>query len=79
LTHLIDYKDNTIQQHTLLSLIFLSEEARDDNIKGIMDNSLIPKILNHIGNEDDKISINALKVTGNIAKGSKYLTHVSFE
>jgi len=75
LTHLIDYKDNTIQQHTLLSLIFLSEEARDDNIKGIMDNSLIPKILNHIGNEDDKISINALKVTGNIAKGSKYLTH----
>jgi len=75
LTHLIDYPDETIQQYTLLGLSYLSEEAKETHIKSISANSLITKIVQSISSKDEKIAINAVKVAGNLAKGSKRLIH----
>jgi len=76
---LIEEKDEATQLHVLLSLTFLSEEARDNNIKSIIDNSLVSKVLKYIGAKDDRLVVNALKVIGNIARGSKELTHVKLK
>jgi len=78
MTHLIDYPDETIQQYTLLGLTYLSEEAKETHIKSISANSLITKIVQSISSKDEKIAINATKVAGNLAKGSKRLIHVIF-
>ena len=77
MTHLIDYPDETIQQYTLLGLTYLSEEAKETHIKSISENSLIPKIVQSISSNDEKIAINAVKVAGNLVKGSKRLIHVT--
>jgi len=76
MTHLIDYPDETIQQHTLFGLTYLSEEAKETHIKSISANSLIPKIIQAISSKEEKIAINAVKVAGNLVKSSKHLIHV---
>jgi hypothetical protein len=75
LTHLIEYPDEAIQQYTLLSLTYLSEEAKETHIKSISENSLVTKIVQSISSKDEKIAINAVKVAGNLAKGNKRLIH----
>jgi len=78
LTHLIDYPDEVIQQHTLLSLAFLTEEATENHFKSIKENNLIQKIVHYINSKDDKIALNAVKISGNIALQGKLLTNVYF-
>ncbi len=75
---MIEYPDEAIQQYTLLSLTYLSEEAKETHIKSISENSLVTKIVQSISSKDEKIAKNAVKVAGNLAKGNKRLIHVIF-
>jgi len=73
---LIDDPDEGIQQNILLSLSFLSEEGTESHLKSIKENNLIQKIVHYINNKDDKIALNAVKTSGNLAFASKFLTNV---
>jgi len=77
LTHLIDYPDEAIQQNTLLSLSFLSEEGTENHFRSIKENNLIQKIVHYINSKDEKIALNAVKTSGNLAFASKSLTNVN--
>jgi len=78
LTHLINYPDENIQQYTLLSLTYLSEEAKETHIKSISENNLVAKIIQLISSQDEKVATNAIKVAGNLAKGKKLLIRVNY-
>jgi len=76
LTQLVDYRDDIIQGHTLLSLVYLSEEAQENHIKSINENNLTQKVVGLINSKDEKNTISAVKVIGNLAKRNKYFAYV---
>jgi len=80
LAHLVEYKDDTIQQHSLLSLVYLTDEAKETHFKRIIQNNLLKKLISYLvitenkspeeKHSEEKIVINTLKVIRNFLKGS---------
>jgi len=66
LAHLIDYDDDAIKQHTLQCLIYLSQDVKEEHIRALIVNGLIPKIIAHLEYEEPRIAKNAVKTIGNL-------------
>jgi len=76
----VEYKDDTIQQHSLLSLVYLTDEAKETHFKRIIQNNLLKKLISYLvitenkspeeKHSEEKIVINTLKVIRNFLKGS---------
>jgi len=66
LTHLIDYEDDAIKQHTLQCLIHLTEDVKEQHIKAMIANNLIIKIITHLEYPEPRIIKNAVKTVGNL-------------
>jgi hypothetical protein len=65
-----------IKQNTLLSLIYLSEDSKEENLKGIADNNLLSKIIGCIDSKNIVIARYAVRIIGNVASGTKDLMSV---